>query len=600
MIENKKDLQEKILATAQAISKQDDLDLEVKDLETDFFSQNQSLFFEKNITIPNSDDKDDLRSISDLAICYNKFHDKDLHFKERFKENFAPEEQSLIDDFEKIRVIYKMQDHYLGLVQNILDKIGRDIQTIFEKGQLRKFHLILLGELFKEEKNLPQDLELTILKIKEDFDLKIINKISQIAKEYNNQKIFLEKIHEFLEFLKNQEDEEKKNQENDKKNDIKKDLPRKNSELPQSKQQKQGGDLKDEEQKCKKKQPEPQNATKNKSLGQDKNQDQKNTQTAASKDREQLLSEKIEFHKKYTIFTSKYDEIILPEKVIDKYELESLRMNLDSKIEKLQKISRKLNIKLKKKLLAKHHISEENSETQGILNRKKLAQIIASSHEKNFFIKKNQHDYQNTVVTILLDNSGSMRGLPITMSAMACEVLAKSLEDFNIKTEILGFTTADWKGGKSRLLWQRSDSPKNPGRINDLRHIVYKSANQNFKKAKANLGLMLKEGILKENIDGEALLWARSRLLQREENRKILMIISDGTPIDDSTNSLNEEEILINHLHHVITKIEKESKIELVGIGIGHDVTEFYKNSITIKNAEDLGDVMISKLLDLI
>ena len=308
----------------------------------------------------------------------------------------------------------------------------------------------------------------------------------------------------------------------------------------------------------------------------------------------------VEFKKSYKIFTNKFDEIILPQKLVEKKELELLRFGLELRLAKLSAISKKLTIKLKKKLLAKKNSYIEQSQSEGILDRRKFTQLVIDPFLDNCFISQKQREYQDTVVSILLDNSGSMRGQPILMSALACEIIATILEKFAVKTEILGFTTVDWKGGKARKMWEAQGRPKNPGRLSDLRHVVYKSANQNFKKAKVNLGLMLKEGMLKENIDGEALLWAKGRLLQRDEKRKILAVISDGTPVDDSTNSTNDHELLIDHLHHVIHRIEKQTAIEIFGIGIGHQVSNFYRNSIAIKSPEELGDVMIEKITKLI
>jgi cobaltochelatase CobT len=318
--------------------------------------------------------------------------------------------------------------------------------------------------------------------------------------------------------------------------------------------------------------------------------------------------EEVKFKNPYKIFTSKFDEIIFPQKLIAKNELEILRDQLDLRLAKLSNISKKMSLKLKRKLLSKRNSFLEFDSSRGILDRKKLSRLVIDPMVEGIYVSNKNHDYQDTALTILLDNSGSMRGSPIVMSALACEIIAGILEKFSIKTEILGFTTADWKGGKARKLWESSGRPKNPGRLNELRHIIYKHFNQSFKKAKINLGLMLKEGVLKENIDGEALLFARSRLMQQSEKRKILLVISDGTPVDDSTTSANDSNILSDHLNHVINKIEKysqkyshgASKIEIVGIGIGHTTEEFYRNSITIKSLEELGDVMIEKISELL
>ena len=212
--------------------------------------------------------------------------------------------------------------------------------------------------------------------------------------------------------------------------------------------------------------------------------------------------------------------------------------------------------------------------------------------------KEKDIDFKDTVVTLLIDNSGSMRGRPITIAAICADILSRTLERCSVKVEILGFTTMNWKGGKSREIWMKNKI-ENPGRLNDLCHIIYKSADLPWRRAKSNLGLMLKEGILKENIDGEAILWAHSRLKKRKEERKILMVISDGAPVDDSTLSANREDFLDNHLRKIISKIEKDSPVELQAIGIGHDVTKYYKNALTINRAEELGEVLLEELTKL-
>ena len=303
------------------------------------------------------------------------------------------------------------------------------------------------------------------------------------------------------------------------------------------------------------------------------------------------------FSKAYKIFNSSFDEVIYPAKYLGKPELDLLLSQLMAKIATLKTVSNKISLKFKQKLLSKKNNILEYQQL-GVLNRKKLTQIVLNPHLENIFINQKNHDYQNTTITLLLDNSGSMRGMPIVISAMSCQIIATILERFGVKTEIIGFTTVDWKGGKVKKLWEMSGRPSEPGRLNQLRHIIYKHSKQSFKKAKINLGLMLKEGLLKENIDGEALLFAKARLMQQSEKRKILVVISDGNPVDDSTNSANGYDILSWHLQKVIWQIEKQQKIEVIGIGIGHDLQRFYQNSITIDNLEDLGNVLIAKISD--
>ena len=310
--------------------------------------------------------------------------------------------------------------------------------------------------------------------------------------------------------------------------------------------------------------------------------------------------DKIEFKKAYKIYTTKFDEVVFPQKLTSKQELKTLRDQLDLRLVKLATTSKKMTLKLKRKLLSKRDFLLEFDSSRGILDRKKLTRLVTNPLSDDVWVNSKNHQYQDTALTILLDNSGSMRGQPIVMAALACEIIAEILEKFSVKTEIIGFTTSDWKGGRARKLWESSGRPSNPGRLNELRHVIYKHFNQKFKKAKTNLGLMLKEGVLKENIDGEALLFARSRLMQQSEKRKILLVISDGTPVDDSTNSANDKDILTEHLHHVIKKIEKSRRVEIVGIGIGHSTDDFYRNSTAIKSPEELGDVMIEKVVDLL
>lgn len=575
---------QEIIKTIKALTKKEEIKLDLIDADDNFFNQNQNLTQNNYFKIPKTDN---LRALSDLAACYHIFHDQKIHQKHQKDSDF---EQKILDNFEKIRLLGQASTSYRGILQNNLQKINNDLNFSIIDQNAENFQLILLDAILKNRpKDLfPEKLQESINITKQHFKPEIIKKITEIAKTHQNQEEFALKTTEFLEFLqKNQENNEKEEKTPEKPQEK----PQKNPQKNQQKEQPE--EPKEPEQQEEPKKQEPQEQQKTPALP--KPQTIKKQPLPPTPQENQ-----IEFHKSYQIYTNKFDEVILPQKLVDKTELEILRLNLDTKMENLSKISKRLTLKLKQKLIAKQNFTIEPSESQGVLDRKKLTQIVLNPFEKNFFIKENHHNYQNTVITILLDNSGSMRGTPIVMTALACEIIASILQNFSIKTEILGFTTADWRGGKSRKMWERNQKPKNPGRLNDLRHIIYKSANQNFKKARNNLGLMLKEGILKENIDGEALLWAKSRLLQREETRKILMVISDGTPVDDSTNSKNDEEILTDHLKHTIQNIQKQGKIELIGVGIGHHVGDFYQNSIAIKNINDLGDVMIEKLVELL
>lgn len=298
----------------------------------------------------------------------------------------------------------------------------------------------------------------------------------------------------------------------------------------------------------------------------------------------------------YRIYTNHFDQIVAAENLYDEEELTHLRQQLDLKLAKLQKMNRRAANNFLRKLLSQHSKSWDFNLEYGILDSRKLPAIIADPNYLEYCKQEKESENNNTIVTLLLDNSGSMRGRPITVAAMSAEILAQTLEVCGIKVEILGFTTVEWKGGKSRKKWLDAGSPKHPGRLNDLRHIIYKSADSPWRKSRKNLGAMLKEGILKENIDGEAILWAFQRLSLRPEKRRILMVISDGAPVDDSTISSNTVSYLDNHLRNVINSIERKSDIELVAIGIGHDVNRYYTHAATIKDVDELEKTMFDQL----
>jgi cobaltochelatase CobT len=301
-------------------------------------------------------------------------------------------------------------------------------------------------------------------------------------------------------------------------------------------------------------------------------------------------------NQEYNIFTTEFDEIAKAESLENKEEIEKLRRNLDQQLVGFQDLITKLANKLQRQLLAKQNRAWEFDLEEGLLDSSKLTRIIMDPYNSLSFKKEKDFDFKDTIVTLLIDNSGSMRGRPITIAALCADILSRTLERCSVKVEILGFTTKNWKGGKSREAWNKVDKPKNPGRLNDLRHIVYKSADAQWRQAKNNIGLMLKEGLLKENIDGEAISWAYNRLKKRKEERKILMVISDGAPVDDSTLSVNSGDFLEKHLKKIVKIIEAKSDIEILAIGIGHDVSRYYDRAIKITDVHELGDVMISQL----
>ena len=302
---------------------------------------------------------------------------------------------------------------------------------------------------------------------------------------------------------------------------------------------------------------------------------------------------------KYKSYTQEFDETISADELESEEELLRLRQNLDQQLLNLKNFISKLANKLQRKLLAKQNRSWNFDVEEGSLDTSKLTRIIIDPLNSLSFKKEKDIKFKDTLVTILIDNSGSMRGKPISVAAICADILARTLERCLVKVEILGFTTKHWKGGQSREKWTNNQKPLFPGRLNDLRHIIYKSADTPWRQSKNNMGLMLKEGLLKENIDGEALKWAHNKILKRKEERKILMVISDGAPVDDSTLSTNTSNFLENNLKQTVKWIEKNSSIELLAIGIGHDVTRYYNRAIKIADVQDLGDVMIDQLTDL-
>ena len=301
----------------------------------------------------------------------------------------------------------------------------------------------------------------------------------------------------------------------------------------------------------------------------------------------------------YKAYSRRYDETIAAEDLCEPEELERLRAYLDKQLNNLSSIVARLANRLQRRLMAQQSRSWEFDLEEGMLDPARLSRVVVDPQQPLSFKREKDTDFRDTVVTLLLDNSGSMRGRPITVAATCADILARTLERCGVKVEILGFTTRAWKGGQAREAWLQAGKPSMPGRLNDLRHIIYKSADAPWRRARKNLGLMMREGLLKENIDGEALEWAYRRLLSRPEQRRILMMISDGAPVDDSTLSVNPGNYLERHLRHMIEEIETRSPIELIAIGIGHDVTRYYRRAVTIVDAEELGGAMTEKLAEL-
>ena len=309
--------------------------------------------------------------------------------------------------------------------------------------------------------------------------------------------------------------------------------------------------------------------------------------------------DKIEKIGNYKIFIKDFDEIINAEELCENKELEKMRNNLDQQVFSFQPLIAKIANRLQRKLLAQQNRYWDFNLEEGFLDTSRLSRIVANPNNKLTYKKEKDVKFKDTIVSLLIDNSGSMRGRPITVAALCSDILAKTLERCLIKTEILGFTTKAWKGGESRERWIKEGKPANPGRLNDLRHIIYKSGDAAWRRSKKNLGLLLREGILKENVDGEALLWAYNRLKFRQEKRKILIVISDGAPVDDSTLSVNPGNYLEKNLREIINQIENKNEVELMAIGIGHDVSRYYSKAVTIMDVDQLGPVLLKELSDI-
>jgi cobaltochelatase CobT len=581
---------EDLKAAVKTLAGDEELKLEfVASAENDFFKWDQSLVVGENVfTIPEVENGEVLlresRAASDMALCYFLFHDREL----QLDSEPSLEAQKFLNDFEKIRILAKMEGRYLGCTENILEKIEEDIFLGSQNLSLVLLNKIFPDKIFTRTKDFAKELG-------EQLPPKIFTQIEILAQNIENQQSFLQETALLLELLK--EDEEKEESESE--GEAEGEKPQTKEEKIESFGAETAGEnnpdfpSEDEEEALQEEQ-KPQEEFAEIKEG------ESDVTISKAKGESESTRAKIEFIDAYKIFSAKFDEVVYPQKLVSKHDLDLLWHQLELKISRLSDISRKMSLKLRKALLSKRSTVTDFDASRGVLNRKKLTRIVIDPMIEDIWVSDREHEYQNTALTILLDNSGSMRGSPIVMSALACKIIAEILEKFSVKVEIIGFTTVDWKGGRARKVWEVEGRPKNPGRLTDLRHIIYKSFNQNFKKSKVNLGLMLKEGVLKENIDGEALLFARSRLMQQSEQRKILMVISDGTPIDDSTLANNDAEILSNHLTHVVNRIEKGGKVEIVGIGIGHDTGNFYKNSMVIKNLEDLGDVMINKICEIL
>ena len=515
-------------------------------------------------------------------FCNKKIYQKNLPNKSSYK--------SLYDISEKIRYELLGSKMLKGISKNFNENYNQKI-SLKRKDQLKTkddsnvveaFELYMLKNFLKIKLN---DTSTKILNFWEkEFDSSLNSHIKFLHKNLENQEIYNSKFSEIFEkmgiFDAETENEKNENQDIDDESN--------NNQQDQSKD-KQEKNKQDESQ-----------------IGIDADSDLNEYsmgEQLVDTDSEEQSSENVNqkmnldlIDRNYKIFTNQFDEIAKAETLEAAEEISKLRNNLDQQLVSFQDLITKLANKLQRKLLAKQNRSWEFDLEEGLLDSSKLPRVIMDPYHSLSFKKEKDLDFKDTVVTLLIDNSGSMRGRPITIAALCADILSRTLERCSVKVEILGFTTKNWKGGKSREHWSNNNKPKKPGRLNDLRHIIYKNADTQWRQSKKNLGLMLKEGLLKENIDGEAISWAFNRLKKRKEERKILMVISDGAPVDDSTLSVNSGDYLEKHLKKMVKFIENKTDIEILAIGIGHDVSRYYAKAIKITDVQELGDVMIDQL----
>ena len=576
-----------LTSTARVIS--DDFELDDKSSDKKKY-KNKSTIEINDINNPSDFIK--LRAETDSLALKKKFSNNKI-YKKNLPINTSS--KTLYDIAEKIRyetlggkmlkgIKKNFNENYTQIINHKRKdqlKIKEDvtISEAFELYMLKNFHKIELNPLTSKMLSFwEKDFEQSIDKHK--------NFLKANLEDQNNYSLRFSKILEEMDIFQSEEEKDKKNEN-----------PDQDQDNPSNEDQdKDTEDNKDENN----------DQQSQASLDADYNVDEFNLDEQLSdsesdeKNSEQIMQKNIDnINLEYKIFTTQFDEITKAEILENANETTKLRKTLDQQLVVFQDIITKLANKLQRKLLAKQNRTWEFDLEEGLLDSSKLPRIIMDPYNSLSFKKEKNLDFKDTVVTLLIDNSGSMRGRPITIAAICADILSRTLERCSVKVEILGFTTKNWKGGQSREFWNKEGKPKTPGRLNDLRHIIYKGADTQWRQAKNNLGLMLKEGLLKENIDGEAIHWAFSRLKKRKEERKILMVISDGAPVDDSSLSVNSGDFLEKHLKKMVKFIEEKTEIEILAIGIGHDVSRYYSKAIKITDVNELGDVMISQLSSL-
>ena len=560
-----------------------------EDLEINFVKENPSINGNViNLTEPNIENirnnLDYIRAEADSLALEFRLHSKEMH------KNFITNNElsnEIINALEQTRIEVKGSNEFKGIGNNIRQKHFQDLSKKSQQKSsdilVNAFRYVAYEELIGQNLGNKNDKFKTIIKekLKKNYD-KFFNELkNNIHDQEKFSHTILDKLDELGLLNKNNNNSQEVEQ-ND--NDIEDDKEnnendnQKNDENNQANIEMQSTET-DVEQSL--------SSEQNEEMGDD------------SSDTELDYFPKIESLEKlenYKVYDDKFDEIVNAEELCDYKELDKLRRNLDQQVFTFQPLIVKIANRLQRKLLAQQNRQWDFNMEEGYLDTSRLSKIVANPNNKLSYKVEREIEFKDTIVSLLIDNSGSMRGRPITVAALCSDILAKTLERCLIKSEILGFTTKAWKGGKSRENWIKNGKPSNPGRLNDLRHIIYKSADAPWRRSKKNLGLLLKEGILKENVDGEALSWSHKRLLNRQEKRKILVVISDGAPVDDSTLSVNPGNYLEKNLRDNIHEIEKNGNVELIAIGIGHDVSRYYSKAVTIMDVDQLGEVLLNEL----
>ena len=561
-------------------------------IEVSFGNQNPKS--EKNsIKLPdinqtnNKINYEEIRAIADSKSLRYRFSNKHTLLKYQPKGNIS---RKLYQISEKIRCEKIGSSYFKGVKSNIekfyQNRIaGLDLKSSEDK-IVESFENYLRTKFldFKSDTRIEKKLK----SYKKDLNEQFKNKINELNDFTLNQEKFNFLISKLISKMSLDENIEDDNKEDDKNNNDKDNKPQNHDQQAKKKDEKQ------EEMSIETSIPDIENEAK------ETDQNEEDVEIEDSSKTDLKKKNRIKFGDlNYKAYTEEFDETIKAEDLENSQELARLRKILDQQLLQLKNFISKLANKLQRKLLAKQNRSWSFDLEEGLLDTSKLTRIIMDPYNSLSFKKEKDIEFKDTLVTILIDNSGSMRGKPISVAAICADILSRTLERCAVKVEILGFTTKHWKGGSSREKWMKNEKPNSPGRLNDLRHIVYKSADSPWRQSKNNIGLMLKEGLLKENIDGEALKWAFNKMNKRKEERKILMVISDGAPVDDSTLSTNTSDYLETNLKKTVKWIENKNNIELLAIGIGHDVTRYYNRAVKITDVQDLGDVMINQLTDL-